>query len=717
MNIKLKNYGLKFNKSINKWDEALPVGNGTIGALIYGNGPLKIAVDRIDLWDNRPIDYIWKNDFNYKEYVNKSLGNEEDWQYKVIKYDIRPRPCYPTKLSAGRILLDIGESSENLISELNIEDAIATVSGIDIKVTSFISAVEKVGVIRANKRCPFKLHIPTYISGNMEDSELNQKNGMEVNRGIIGYPEAEVQKEGDFTYYLQNTFTKYSYTLIVKEVQNGENYDIYYTVATTDDSDNLIDYSKKLLDDVSSKGYELLFSEHKKWWKKYWAKSKINVHDDKIETTYYRSWYLFASTSRKGGYPMPLQGVWTADNDMIPPWRGDYHHDTNTQMSYWGYGKANRLEEGRVFVDYLWNLRNKFKEFAKHFYQVDGYLLPAASSLNGEFMGAWAQYALTPTMTIWVAKAFEDYYHYSGDENFLKTRAYPFMEKVEKGVRGLLIYKNGKYYLPIYSSPEMYEDQPESVRLGITNFDQSLLIYLYKTMIKFCNYLKIDANEYIDILEKLDPIFVDDDKFIMLSNERRMPFSHRHFSHLMCVYPLNVLNNDNGENEQIIKNSMLEIEQLGTGWWVGFSFPWCATLYSKIYNGNAAYEKLRTFNIAYLSQNGFHLNGDYKGYGTSQWHYRPFTLEALYAYCDSVQEMLLQDNKDYIELFPAMPDRWEKAEFKDLRVERGLLVSAKYERGKVIEFSVNSKFNTEIKVSVNGEIKTFALNKGRNKII
>lgn len=718
MNIKFKDYGLRFENSIKRWDEAIPLGNGSIGALVYGNGPLKIAIDRIDLWDNRPIESVCKKDFKYKDYARACKGNKEDWLYKINKYDIRPRSNFPTKLSAGRIILDIGCTSENICSELDIENAITKITCKSINLKSFISAVSQVGIIRIDKECSFKLHVPTYISGNEEDNEMAQDDGtLSTYQPLLNYPSADFKKEDCFTYYIQKSLTDYSYTLMVKQVKSGEFFDLYYTVATTDDNNDVVTYAKELLDNASAKGYDEIFKEHQKWWKKYWAKSKISVCDKEIEKTYYRSWYLFASTSRKGGYPMPLQGVWTADNDMLPPWKGDYHHDTNTQMSYWGYGKANRLDEGRVFADYLWNLRNKFKKFAKHFFQVDGYLLPATSSLNGEFMGGWSQYSLSPLMTVWAAKAFDDYYHYSGDKNFLKNRAFPFLKGVEKGIRGLFVEKDGKYYLPVSTSPEIYEEKQENFRIGVSNFDQSLLLYLYKALIRFCKDLGVDSKEYEEILSKLDWIFVDDEKVIMLSNERRMPFSHRHFSHLMCVYPLNVLKNDSKENEEIIKNSMLEIEQLGTGWWVGFSFPWCATLYASIYNGNAAYEKLRTFNLAFLSQNGFHLNGDYKGYGASQWHYRPFTLEAQFAYCDAVQEMLLQDNKGYIELFPAMPNRWNKAEFKDLRVEKGLLISAKYENGKVTKFSVKSKNDADLKVMLNGELKSFSVNKGNNIII
>ena len=119
-----------------------------------------------------------------------------------------------------------------------------------------------------------------------------------------------------------------------------------------------------------------------------------------LEKTYYKSMYLFASASRKGFYPLPLQGVWTADDDMLPPWKGDYHHDTNTQLSYQAYLKANRLDEGRTFVDYMWKYRLAFKKFAREFHGVKGLIIPGVSSLDGKALGGWPQYAMSPTMAI-----------------------------------------------------------------------------------------------------------------------------------------------------------------------------------------------------------------------------------------------------------------------------------------------------------------------------
>jgi alpha-L-fucosidase 2 len=200
------------------------------------------------------------------------------------------------------------------------------------------------------------------------------------------------------------------------------------------------------------------------------------------------------------------------------------------------------------------------------------------------------------------------------------------------------------------------------------------------------------------ILEKLDEIAVDEEGVVLLDQTQRLPESHRHFSHVMCMYPLHLLNYDTEENKRIYQNTLLHLEQLGTGWWVGFSFAMSAQLYAMAQNGNAAYEKLRAFAKGFVADNGFHLNGDFKNYGFSQWHYRPFTLESLFGYCDALQEMLLQEHQGYLDIFPAIPQEWKKFHFafKNLRSYNGVLVSAKWQEGRVLNIELKASKETEI---------------------
>ncbi len=676
----INRYDITYQKSILSWDEALPLGNGKMGCLIYGDGPIRFSLDRGDLWDLRPNPVTQEEGFTFKNLLRLVKSEKaEDWaEYTRLFDDVFTSQAYPSKITAGRMELDFGLKTEDIYSRVDIHRAIANVEGENLRIESFLSATRFVGIARVRGEYRLDIHIPSYLS-NVSGEET------------LAYPQAEIVRDGEYVYYEQTTHTEFRFGIVALKKDCGEYSELYFTIATNggkQDGD-FIARAKEELKQAAEIGYDVLKTEHVKWWKKYWTKSSITIGDKLLEKTYYRSWYLFASCSRKGFYPMPLQGVWTADNDKLPPWRGDYHHDTNTELSYQAYLKANRMDEGKVFVEYLWSLKSEFERFAKEFFGVNGLLLPSCSTLDGKAMGGWAQYSLSPTMTIWAAQSFDEYYLYTGDENFLKTRAYPFFKEVGEAFLGLLKEKNGKLYLPLSSSPEIYDNTPKAYLKPNSNFDQALLIYLYKTLLGYAEKLGKDRGRYEVILSKLDSIAVDEEGVVLLDKTQRLPESHRHFSHLMCMYPLHLLNYDKEDDKRIYKNTLLHLEQLGSGWWAGFSFAMSAQIYAMAQMGNAAYEKLRAFALGFVADNGFHLNGDFKNHGFSQWHYRPFTLESLFGYCDALQETLLQEHQGYIHLFPALSQSCEgkRISFNKLRSYGGVRISAERVRGKITKLS------------------------------
>lgn len=693
-------YNIESETSIINWDEGLPLGNGKMGCLIYGNENLKLALDRVDLWDTRLNPTTLEKGFNYKNLVKLvKSGKQDDWaEFSRLFDTVYEDKPYPTKLTAGRIKLQFNDKVENIKSDLSIFSGIANIS-IEkqnlTKIEVFTSATDFIGVAKIVGDYKLTLEIPYYISGGQD---VIRQSGAEQSQDCLNYPKAEIINDGEFSYYKQSTLTDFSYGIVVLTKKFNDHTELFFTVATNEDSSDFISFAKKELLRISCKGYENLKANHIRWWKKYWSKSEINIPDALLEKTYYRSYYLFASCSRKGFYPMPLQGVWTADNDYLPPWKGDYHHDTNTQLSYQSYLKANRLDEGKVFVDYLWNLRKEYKNFAKNFYGVNGLLIPGVSTINGKPMGGWAQYALSPTMTIWVAQSFDEYYRYTNDMKFLKDKAYPFFHDIGQAIYGLLEEKNGKLYLPLSTSPEIFDATREAYLEPNSNFDLSLMIYLYSTLVKYCKLLSIDYGKYTEILNKLDNVALIDN-CISLDRTQKLNVSHRHFSHLMALYPLHLINFDTAENKLIYEASIENIEELGSGYWVGFSFAMASQIYAMALNGNAAYEKLRQFADGFVAENGFHLNGDFKNYGYSVLHYRPFTLESSFGFCDALQEMLIQNHQGYIHLFPAIPDKWsKKVSFNNLRVEGGYLVSAELRNHEIIKIKIKTQKDEVVQI-------------------
>ncbi len=684
-----------------EWDEGLPIGNGKMGCLLYGDNPLLISVDRIDLWDSRPHPDTLDKKFNYKTLIKlaKSENGEDIKERNRLFENIYDELPYPSKITAGRLEIYPKKVQNAVSAEVDIENAVSKICYPDFYAEGFVHATRPVCVFKIKGDFGLKLHIPDYISNRFNENLKSKEGGVIVPQKGMEYPPAEIIKKDGFYYYIQNTKTDFKYGLFVYTLKQNDYTYLYFTVLTSSDTDDLENKAKELLLHISDIKYEELKTEHISYWDEYWKKSGISIPDKMLEKTYYRSWYLFASTSRKGSYPMPLQGVWTADNDCIPPWRGDYHHDTNTQMSYEGYLKANHIDEGRCFVDYLWEHRGAYRKFAENFFGVEGLLIPGVSTIDGKPMGGWAQYSLSPTMTVWAAQSFDEYYLYTGDKDFLKEKAFPFFKEIATAFMGILEEKDGKLYLPLSSSPEIYDDTVKAYLEPNSNFDLSLIRYLFLKLISYCDILGEDGKRYKDIILKLDDIALINGTVSLDKNEL-LSESHRHFSHLLALYPLHLINYDTKKHKELYKNSLKQIEDLGTDKWVGFSFCMAAQIYAMAENGGKAYENLFKFADGFVGENGFHLNGDFKNKGYSDFKYRPFTLEALFGFCDALQEMLLQQHRGYLHIFPAIPEKWtEKSlSFDNLCVYNGIKLSASMHKGQIKEIGFFSEKEISIKI-------------------
>ena len=174
--------------------------------------------------------------------------------------------------------------------------------------------------------------------------------------------------------------------------------------------------------------------------------------------------------------------------------------------------------------------------------------------------------------------------------------------------------KDGRLFLPLSSSPEIFDDTRRSYLQPNSNFDLALIRYLFGTLAGYAEILGESAEQYELILSKLDGIAVDGDGVVMLDRTQRLNETHRHFSHLMCMYPLHLINYDTDEHRQIYEQTISDLERLGTGLWTGFSFAMSAQIYAMAKHGNAAYERLRQFCVGFVGENGFHLNGDFSHY-------------------------------------------------------------------------------------------------------
>lgn len=708
------NYQLHFEKCIQRWDEALPLGNGRIGALVWGGpGTLRFSLDRTDIWDRSTPMYTDREDFTYANLVQMAQKGETAAIREL--FDAPYNQPTPTKLPAGKILLTFEESA-NTQSTLDLQTAQAQMqvetSPGEILVQAICHAVNKSGMIRigcGREHVQIQLLNPEFGDYEEEKKEAYDPEHREISQGSLKklhYEKAVKRTEKgnpEFQWFVQKVDETFSFGILMGVREEEKETLVFYRVVTSKDGTDWMEKAKAELERELLDGYEKNLESHIKWWETYWKKSSVSIPDELFEKNWYLTNYLFASCSRKGEYPMPLQGVWTADDGNLPPWKGDYHNDLNTQLSYTHFYKANHLEEGESFLDFLWNAKEAAAEFAKKFYGTEGICLPGVMSIDGQPLGGWPMYSLSPTHQIWLCQSFEQYYRYTGDLEFLEKKAWVFFEETAKCITALLQERDGLLYLPVSSSPEIHDDEKESWVTPNSNYDLALLHYLYKTLAEFAEILDNGQEAiWLAVKEKLPQLAVNEKNVLRIAPDEDLTESHRHLSNAMAICPLHLYQYDS--EKEMIDATVLDYERLGSGMWVGFSFPWMSHLYTVQGNGEGAAQQLRIFWESFCSPNGFHLNGDFLKRGFTTFHYRPFTLEANMYAADALQEMLFAMEGQVVHLFPAVPGVWkrEKIAFSGFLGYGGIQVSAQWLPDKGCEIYVASDQSKKLKLKIAG---------------
>jgi alpha-L-fucosidase 2 len=671
----LKPYNLFFPKLANKWDEAMPLGNGMLGVLIWGkNSKLRLSLDRADLWDERKALDISKLTFKWvEEQVHQNnyaavqkIGDEP--------YDNSP---YPTKLPAAAMEFDISKFGKVISNELDIETALNTVKFDNGTVFNcYIHATGAQGYFSFENLNSINI-LPDLIVHNYANSLTEKGDNSHSGGGLqkLGYAKGTVINTTNSIRYHQPTYQGHYYEVLVqwKKESNG-NVTGSWTISNDETA------SLPIIRTAAKKPKD--WKTHTKWWKDFWSKSSISVPDSMIQKQYYLEMYKLGCVARKGAPAITLQAVWTADNGSLPPWKGDFHNDLNTQLSYWPTYTANRLAEGATFTDWLWKIRTKNLDYTSQYFGVTGLNVPGVITLNGDPMGGWIQYSLSPTVSAWTSQHFYWQWKYSMDKVFLKKRAYPYIHDAATYLENITRLKNGKRTLPLSSSPEYNDNSINAWFLNWTNFDLSLAKFLFSAAAEVSKAKgeMEESKHWSEILSQLPDYEINATGFTIAPGSN-LTTSHRHMSQYMAIYPLDLLDVNQPKDKTIIDNSLKRLEEIGTRAWCGYSFSWMASLYARAYQADKAVKQLEIFASNFCSPNSFHLNGDQKGGQYSGFTYRPFTLEGNFAFAQGVQELLLQSRKGYIQVFPAVPKSWGNVSFNDLRTEGAFLISGNKENG------------------------------------
>lgn len=683
---------LNFSSLASSWDEGVPLGNATIGALIWQkDSALRFSLDRTDLWDLRPLDSL--SGTNYRFSWVKEQIQKKDY-YPVQKkfdhpYDRMPAPSKIPGAAMEFSLAKLGKPSQ---VHLYLNNALCEATWADgTQMQTFVHATEPVGwFIFKNLKTELEpsLIAPTYKKTGIS-GEASPVSGQDLQR--LNYEQGTITRKENQLVYHQKGYGDFSYDVVVSWEKQGNT--LYGTWSITSSLSE--EQATTEVAEAIQRGLKQDYGQHLAYWDKYWAQSSVTLPDTVLQKQYQNEMYKFGSATRENSYPISLQAVWTADNGKLPPWKGDYHHDLNTQLSYWPAYIGNHLPEGMGYLNTLWEQRDVYKRYTRQYFETEGMNIPGVCTLTGEPMGGWIQYSMSQTVGAWLAQHFYLHWKYSADKEFLKERAYPFLKEVAIYMEQQSMVDNqGTRRLEFSSSPEIYDNSLQAWFSDMTNFDLSLMHFIFNATSELAGELGLaeEAGHWAELQRQLPDFDIDKEGSLTFAKGFPYNSSHRHFSHALAIHPLGVIDWSDGEKAQsIIRATLKKMQDYGPDWWTGYTYSWFANMQARAFNGEEAAKALRTFAECFCLQNTFHVNGDQSGTGKSKFTYRPFTLEGNFAFASGIQEMLLQSHTGTVRIFPAIPDSWKNVSFNNLRAMGGFLVSAIRENGKVTKLRVYSE--------------------------
>lgn len=676
----LPSSNLRLAAPIATWDEALPLGNGLLGGLLWGGGrELNLSLDRADLWDLRPAAPFGSTGYRWADMVR--LVREQKADSMRIRFDDPyDNVAHPTKLPGGRVVLTLAPGDSAQTFTLGLADATASVATRRRSVHAFFSATDSVAL----------LQVPSLQSARIvRPASLDQ----------LGYDAATITRDSvagrRFEAMTQRAAGDLVYVVALASQPGSEGTLLAVTIATSHDGPDPLAIARRRLTRALDAGYERALQPHRAWWQRYWAtSSSLAVPDSAMQAHLDFAQYLYGAGARSGTPPIPLQGIWTADGTSLPPWKGDLHNDLNTQTTYLAAHAAGADDAMRGWLEYNWSLLPAYRRFARGFYGVDGAAIPGVMALDGTPLGGWSQYSLSPVMGLWVAQSFHLHWRYTHDPVFLRDRAYPFLSELGRATTALLVQDGaGRLRLPLTTSPEIFDNSMKAWLPSMSNFDLALLHWTFAALDEMATALgdRAAAARWRATGAALAPIVID-------SATQSLPFaaglpyneSHRHFSHAMAFHPLAELSIESPRDSLVIQHTLDGLRQHGSDWWTGYSFAWYSAMLARAGRAEEALSALETYRRAFILRNGFHANGDQTKSGLSKYTYRPVTLEGNFLALHAVHEMLLQSWGGVIRIFPAASDRWRDVAFRELRAEGGFRVTARREGGRTVSVGVTA---------------------------
>lgn len=759
---------LWYNKPAYAFEESLPLGNGKLGALVYGGANNdSIQLNDITLWTGVPVNpneggeaYKWipkirealfKEDYKTADSLQHYVQGHNSEFYQPLGM-INIKDC------------NQGEFTD-YYRELSLDNSLATVhyrrNGIQYTKEYFASHPDKMIAIKLSASQKRSINSDISLTSLIPHQVKASRGQLTMTGHVLG-------DEANSTHYcamlqVKNTDGKVwasDSVLHLKDVSeaiiylvNETSYNGFdkhpvkegapYIENVTDEAWHLANFTyeefkqrhiadyKKLFNRVSLNLKGAKFDATRPTDKQLLAYSDNHENNPYLEQLYFQyGRYLLISSSRTKGVPANLQGLWAPA--LRSPWRGNYTININLEENYWPAEVANLSELVAPVDGLVEGMAVTGRHNAQHFYGIDkgwcaGHNTDAWAMTNpvgtGNESPQWSNWAMGGA---WLVETLWDHYDYTRDTEYLRNTAYPLMKGAADFMLAWLIpnpHNPNELITAPCTSPEADYITDKGYR-GSSFYggtaDLAIIRELFKNTIKGAKALGID-NDYQQQLQsalnRLRPYHIGKRGNLMewYHDWEDQDWHHRHQSHLLGLYPFHQISVNKTPELAAAATKTLEIKgDNSTGWSTG----WRINLWARLHRADKAYQiyrKLLTYVSPEVYKDSKHRSGG--TYPNLFDAHPPFQIDGNFGGTAGVCEMLMQCDGETMHLLPALPKEWPAGEIKGIKARGNYEINLVWNNGKVSKASITSKNAGNLTVKYNGKLKTFSFKAGETKLI